>query len=1199
MTEGGEEFTGTERFQLVRQLGSGGMGVVYEAYDRERKLRVALKTLKPMASADFLRRFKNEFRSLAGLVHPNLVTLYELFAVGDQWFFTMELIDGISLLEFVRPGGSVAEVDTTAPVQRGVVSPPRPVAVVGAGSRLDLERLRSSLRQLAAGVAALHRGGKLHRDLKPSNVLVTAHGRVVVCDFGLVTELSAELQSGEARIGTASFMSPEQAAGRPLTEASDWYSVGVMLYAALTGRLPFEGINREVLTRKLIGDPPRASSFEPTIPADLDAICWSLLRRVPTARPSGREACQALGYLDDESRFGAPIAVPFVGRTSHTAALAQAFADARDDGQCVTVHVHGNAGMGKTALVQRFLDQARRQGALVLRGSCHEREAVPFNAFDRLVDDLAAHLTTLPELEPVAPRHPRELANLFKALALLPHAGEYSPELDPREQQRRAFAAMRELLGKLAKKQPLVLHLDDLQWGDRESAELLAAITEAPGGPPMLAILSYRSEDVATSACLRRARLALEDPKQETREIRVDPLSRAVDLAATLLGGSGATARAQAIALEAEGRPHLVGELARYARKRPSGGTEVSLEKALAARLRKLPAEALSLLHAIAVAGGPIERSIAESVAGLVGSGLAQLTTLQMEHLARTRTSGNIVEVDVFDDLVRGAVLGSLDDETRRECHRRLATTLESLGAGEPEMLVEHWVGAGDLAGAANRAVSIAERAVGRRDFDRACRMLRFAIELQPDAAMARSWRLRLVESLAAAGREAEAAALCRQAGAATTGAEAIDLECRAASHLLRAGHLREGLAAGSAALARAGSPFDWARSDFWSRALPRRRTQSAPGGGASMLHRSLAGALLLSDPMAAGPALRRNLELAEAAGDGPASSKALALLAAAEPGRAAQLLERARSLVEPEVDLVVDGILDSASAALLLDAGRWREARERSLVAQQKLLTCDGVSWELTWARLIAARARVWLGEVATLRRELLALLEDAERRQDRLFAAHACSGPIQLVCLASDEPVEARQHALRIAGVEESGVVACHRLVAETEVDLYTGETATALTRTQQASSLLASPVARIPAIRIALLHARARSLIAALAEGAVDGDALPGVERDLARLERLTDWSAPLARLLRAAVCLLRDDREGAIETCGAAARAFDDLGMPLWATAARRRQGQLTGGAPGHEELRHADDAMFEAGVRNPTFLTQMLAPGLDP
>jgi serine/threonine protein kinase len=201
------------------------MGVVYQAYDRKRRHMVALKTMQGVEASE-LYRFKAEFRTLAGLTHPNLVTLYELVAEGGLWFFTMELLEGVSFLAHVRSAVSPAGTrdPTDLMISRAREQPAAATHPPPGLTPLQLGRLRATLRQLAAGVHALHQAGKLHRDIKPGNVLVTRQGHVVLLDFGLAADLdrSGEHLSLQPRLlGTLAYMAPEQAACRPVSPASD------------------------------------------------------------------------------------------------------------------------------------------------------------------------------------------------------------------------------------------------------------------------------------------------------------------------------------------------------------------------------------------------------------------------------------------------------------------------------------------------------------------------------------------------------------------------------------------------------------------------------------------------------------------------------------------------------------------------------------------------------------------------------------------------------------------------------------------------------------------------------------------------------------------------------------------------------------------------------------------------------------------
>ena len=368
---------GRQRYALRGVLGEGAVGRVHRAYDWDAGHEVALKTLKAVHS-DHVYTLKQEFRSLRDLTHPSLVRLHELVVAEELAYFTMELIDGVHLLDWIWDGRAPTEEQPLNDEQLG--------------------RLRGAFAQLASALDALHARGRLHRDVKPSNVLVAADGRVVLVDLGISVDVGSALgrASMSGRVsGTRGYMSPEQASGQVLEPASDWYTFGVLLYQALTGHLPSGPRNSWLRPDDADDDrTPRSSS-----PSDLAELTAALLSPTPEARPSGVQVMAALPGTRTSMWRRRSEVERLVGRDGELGQLHRALAQARAQGVHV-VTVTGPSGVGKTTLIETFLEQAARgQDARVLRARCHHREKLPFKALDGIIDDLSEHLRQMPRSE--------------------------------------------------------------------------------------------------------------------------------------------------------------------------------------------------------------------------------------------------------------------------------------------------------------------------------------------------------------------------------------------------------------------------------------------------------------------------------------------------------------------------------------------------------------------------------------------------------------------------------------------------------------------------------------------------------------------------------------------------------------------------------------------------------------------------------
>lgn len=677
-------------YEVLSELGRGGMGVVYRAYDKQHGRYVALKTLQRMSPLE-LQGFKQEFRSLADVAHPNLASLYSLLSDGQTWCFTMELLESVDCLSYVWSGFNSSQQSTDATTDNRL-------------SGGQIQRLKEVLKQLALGLHALHSSGMLHRDVKPSNVLVTADGCLKLVDFGLSTEIRQEDQSRHTRRiqGTPEYMSPEQAACSAITAASDWYAVGVILFELLTGQLPIQGSPVQILVRKQREASPEPREIEPSSPQDLNDLCTRLLDRNPLNRPTAADVLRSIGAADladglRDIRTGTARLSELVGRESQLGAL-RAFLAEVEAGNTLSVFVHGKSGMGKSVLVRRFLDEMKRsREAVILEGRCYEQESVPFKALDSLIDSLAVFLETLPPevRDELRPRDSLPLTRLFPVLGQVLKADEKSATsiatADQQELRHRALEGLQELLTNLGEKQPLVLYVDDLQWGDVDSALLLADLVRPPHAPRLLLLGSYRSEEVATSACLQTLADAFNRGRERPRreELSVNSLSHeeAKQLAMMLLDRDGAStqkddpamsAYADRIARESGGWPFFVWELAQHVQDQSSGNEgSLDLDEVIWSRVCRLPSETRRLLELFAVAGRPMPAPQAYEAIERVSQGPSLLAQLRASNFVRITEFDQETLVEPYHDRIRESVVSHLPQSAVRDQNLMLALAIE------------------------------------------------------------------------------------------------------------------------------------------------------------------------------------------------------------------------------------------------------------------------------------------------------------------------------------------------------------------------------------------------------------------------------------------------------------------------------------------------------------------------------------------
>ncbi len=278
------------RYRILRRLGSGGMANVYLAEDEALGRRVAIKILNERYANDdnFIERFNREAKSAASLSHPNIVSIYDRGQAEGTYYIAMEVIEGRSLKELIMTRGPL-------PVSRAI----------------------AYTKQILSALRFAHRTGIIHRDIKPHNILIGAEERLKVTDFGIARAGASQMTEAGSIMGTAQYLSPEQARGAPVTAASDLYSVGVVLYEMLTGQTPFDGESAIEIAMKHLSETPKPpSQIRRGLPPELDQVVLRALAKNPEDRYQSADELAA-----DLDRIEAGLPVSSETATAATAIL--------------------------------------------------------------------------------------------------------------------------------------------------------------------------------------------------------------------------------------------------------------------------------------------------------------------------------------------------------------------------------------------------------------------------------------------------------------------------------------------------------------------------------------------------------------------------------------------------------------------------------------------------------------------------------------------------------------------------------------------------------------------------------------------------------------------------------------------------------------------------------------------------------------
>lgn len=468
------------RYRLDAELGHGGMGTVYRAYDQFLERAVAVKVLNEAGLGSKGRsRLLDEARLSAQLNHPNIVSVYDAGLAGSIPFVVMELIPGDSLYER-HPE--------------------------------DLGTILNIARQICAALGHAHEQQIVHRDLKPENVLITENGLVKLSDFGLALSLASRLTSEGSIIGTVYYLAPELALGQPFDGRADLYALGVILYEQVTGRVPFAGDNPLAVVSQHVSAPVvPPSTYHPGLPAELETLILRLMAKDPADRfPNARATADALEAVEHGERRVQPADTDsgpeerqlleklgrgrLIGRQDELAGLHRLWKQALN-GQATLALISGEPGVGKTRLANEMVIYARLSGAVVLRGGSYENEAgtpylpiiealrewvrqQPAESLNHL-DDLAAELSKLaPEIESrLGPLTP-------------------NPPLPPGEERLRLYDHIARFMALLASPKGLLLFVDDIHWADSGTLSLVQYLLRYLAHDRLMVVACYREVEL-------------------------------------------------------------------------------------------------------------------------------------------------------------------------------------------------------------------------------------------------------------------------------------------------------------------------------------------------------------------------------------------------------------------------------------------------------------------------------------------------------------------------------------------------------------------------------------------------------------------------------------------------------------------------------------------------------------------------------
>ncbi len=1155
------------RFRLEGQFGRGASGVVFDVFDRKNAQRVALKISHipdgrgPLSSTRWLESHVKTPRS-------NLVRVFETGLLEGHPFYTMERIEGRDLVRALR-------------------------------SRAD-DRERSGLRdafvQLTRALNALHEDGCVHRDVKPANVIMTYEGRVVVLDLDLIVTCG-EASASSSAVGTPAYMSPEQAAGGLLSPASDLYAVGVMLYEALSGGLPYAAPADKQAAANLQHRPLPLSV---DIPADLARLCHQLLEPVADLRPSAYAVLQTLGVAAADNELTPTISKEstWVGRSRELAILWRAWQRAGTRG--TWLHIQGPAGRGKSELVKRFLSELSRKEPQVQQLSvCFEGHARgPYGALEDLIQALVIRAELLPKQGAYEPC----LDEMFPCVRRLTRGKTATPTegpLDPHEHRERAELSLRALLLAIAGCGPVLVWLDDTHHAPGDASRVVQHWMRFPSPPGVLLITCGEEPAWARVRHGDVEHLALEPLAQHETLALCAETVRVLSIV-----GDAPLSQLAEISV---GEPWSALEVCRAFRA-TGVVTFATAEEALLSRVGRLPPRAREVLELIAVAQRRV--SYEELVAA------ARVHESQVASALHVLSGAALVHFDVearsIDAHPRVAtVVREALDEVRAADHYE-SWMLVSHGQSSPSVFSRsYYADRGRKVEALHAAAWEAARLARRQlAFAHAAELAQRAHLAQPSADS--HTQRELAELLALAGRNLEAAAAYERAGEQGSPLDRVEVARLRARLLLRQGEIQPALAAAHEVLASVGLKLPTSTghviaSLLWNKALlslsgqtfrplPKNKIPAAELARVDALW-SMGTLVATTDAMLGVELTTRCTRLALRCGDPERAARALLNEALNDVVSEKAPFPRARKRLQ-QADALVSGIRDPALHAYVRMAqgvvsffiGEPTCALEHLDAADAMFATYTQHDLHQLTTRQFGVQILFMLAQAGAARERTERFVQQSEARGDlHAVTTLTAVGVVPSLLCTEDDPEAAREALTRAMSIwprDQVYLQHLNELIAEMMILEYSRRPGMVASIDARVAELAHAPVFRAPPVRAVIDCFRVYGCL-------VEAAHARGDERKrwttITRRENEKLANSPIGFARRRAlqitpqVLLVEGRRDEARLATERAREDFQRSGHDV--TWTEYILGRLEGGSEGRARVEAARVRMQEGGYRN--------------